>query len=89
MKFVRLRYENGSRVGLMQGSMVKVLSETLSMLDIAAMSRSSQLAVMAREEAPMIPMSEVHVLAPVMPRQLIAVGANYYAHVEEAQHHVP
>jgi 2-keto-4-pentenoate hydratase/2-oxohepta-3-ene-1,7-dioic acid hydratase in catechol pathway len=69
--------------------MVKVLSSTLSMMEIAAMSRSPQLSVIAGEGGPSIPISEAQVLAPIEPRQLIAVGANYHAHAEEAQHHVP
>lgn len=89
MKFVRVQYRDEVRVGVIHDAMVKVLRETITMPDLAALSGSPQLQIIADEDGPHVPMSEVKILAPIAPRQLIGVGANYHAHAEEAQHHVP
>lgn len=89
MRFARIRYRDEVRVGVIQEDMVKILSEGITMTDLAALSGSSQLLTIADDDGPQTPLDDAHLLAPVEPRQLIGVGANYHAHAEEAQHHVP
>ena len=75
MRLVRFRHDAGIRTGVLEADAIRVLSGTFF-----------ENPVPTGEE---VGVSEVRLLAPVIPSKVVAVGRNYVAHAEELGNEVP
>jgi 2-keto-4-pentenoate hydratase/2-oxohepta-3-ene-1,7-dioic acid hydratase in catechol pathway len=75
VRLVRFRHDAGIRTGVLEADAIRVLSGTFF-----------ENPVPTGEE---VRVSEVRLLAPVIPSKVVAVGRNYVAHAEELGNEVP
>jgi 2-keto-4-pentenoate hydratase/2-oxohepta-3-ene-1,7-dioic acid hydratase in catechol pathway len=75
VKLVRFRHDVRIRTGVLEGDAIRVLSGTFFENPIPTGGQVS--------------LSEVRLLAPVIPSKVVAVGRNYLAHAEELGNEVP
>jgi 2-keto-4-pentenoate hydratase/2-oxohepta-3-ene-1,7-dioic acid hydratase in catechol pathway len=75
VKLVRFRHDVRIRTGVLEGDAIRVLSGTFFENPIPTGGQVS--------------LSEVRLLAPVIPSKVVAVGRNYVAHAEELGNEVP
>ncbi len=76
MKIARYRYNDAVAFGLLEDSTIRPLEGPLDQLRPVA-------------GAPSIKLSEVRLLAPVIPTKIVAVGVNYRDHAQEMGHQIP
>lgn len=88
MKLGRFEVDSSFRTGVVLGDEIALLPEGTSALELAADEKWAATVADLISGATRQPASGMRVDVPIMPRQLLAIGANYRDHAAEAGEHV-
>lgn len=88
MKLGRFEVDSSIRTGVVLGDEIALLPEGISAVELAADPQWAANVADLVAGGARRPVTETRVDVPIMPRQLLAIGANYRDHAEEAGEHV-